>query len=164
MWRDGRHIAQIEMAAIVNALIYNLHMCHGRQVILFTDNKVAEAALIKNASGNDDVDRMAHWAHLTPLRNHVDLWVEFVESELNWADAPSRGNFMWAKARGWDVKGFTILGWESLEAAAQTDASVNEANMDHRRPPAPKWIPVNHRHELIEVKIKEQCFQTMVGG
>ena len=80
----------VELVAI-EILIHNEEEnLRGTDVVLFVDNSVAISAFIKGRSGNADLDAMAQRIHLHCYRIDVRIWVEYVESDSNWADGTSR--------------------------------------------------------------------------
>ena len=63
-----------------------------RDVLHFADNTAANAAAIKGYSSSPDLAMLVSSMHLRIARLGVRLWIEFVPSALNFADAPSRGD------------------------------------------------------------------------
>jgi hypothetical protein len=85
-----QYIGQLELLAAV-AVYYSLpDVFAGRQVIHFIDNTSALAGLLKGYSSISDSARIVHafWARVVGLQ--VDVWFEYVPSEANVADRPSR--------------------------------------------------------------------------
>ena len=72
----------------------------GREVIHFIDNSGAMACLIKDYSADLDSARLVHafWGLACALE--IDVWFEFVYSEANIADWPSRGRLGFAEELG----------------------------------------------------------------
>ena len=68
----------------------------GREVIHFIDNAGSMACLIKDYSKDVDSARLVHsfWALSSALE--IDVWFEFVYSDANIADWPSRGRLEFA--------------------------------------------------------------------
>ena len=64
-----------------------------RDMLHFADNTAANAAAIKGYSSSPDLAILVSSMHLRIARLGVRLWIEFVPSALNFADAPSRGDF-----------------------------------------------------------------------
>ena len=62
----------------------------GEQVVLYSDNKGAEATTAKGSARAFDHNALVHeiWSHA--LRYNFHLWIERVPSKLNIADSPSR--------------------------------------------------------------------------
>jgi len=86
----------------------------GHDVLHFADNKAANSAIIKGGSAAPDMARIVAALHLRLARQRTRLWVEFVKSEANLADLPSRGEFALVRALGATPVPFTIppfMGW-----------------------------------------------------
>ena len=64
-----------------------------RDVLHFADNTAANAAAIKGYSSSPDLALLVSSMHLRIARLGIRIWIEFVPSALNFADAPSRGDF-----------------------------------------------------------------------
>ena len=93
-------IGQLELLAAV-AVYYSLAAeLRGREVIHFIDNSGAMACLIKDYSSDVDSARLVHafWGLACALE--IDVWFEFVYSEANVADWPSRGWLSFATELG----------------------------------------------------------------
>ena len=62
----------------------------GEKVLLYSDNKGAEATTAKGSARAFDHNALVHeiWSHA--LRHNFHLWVERVPSKFNIADSPSR--------------------------------------------------------------------------
>ena len=63
----------------------------GKDVLHFADNKAANASAAKGYSGAADLARIVSALHGRWAELGIDPWVEFVKSEANIADEPSRG-------------------------------------------------------------------------
>ena len=100
-WRVRKqYIGQLELLAAV-AVYYSLAAeLRGREVIHFIDNSGAMACLIKDYSSDVDSARLVHafWGLACALE--IDVWFEFVYSEANVADWPSRGWLSFATELG----------------------------------------------------------------
>jgi len=130
-WRcQLTHIAQVEMAAVVSAIVKNGLAWKGRNVIFFVDNSVTLAAMIKNCSGSPDVDDLAHYAHWHLLQYDISAWFEYIPSKENWADSASRGDFTWAEAHGWTVTEFQLEDWKTIDILAAEAANGHSAAED----------------------------------
>ena len=69
----------------------------GRDVIHFIDNTGALFGLSKGYYGEVDCARLVHAFHATTAAIDAIVWFEYVASEANIADLPSRGDFSrWA--------------------------------------------------------------------
>ena len=92
-WRErSQYVGQLELLAAV-AVYYSLAAeLRGREVIHFIDNAGAMACLVKGSSAELDSSLLVHtfWALAAAL--DIDVWFEFVYSEANIADWPSRGD------------------------------------------------------------------------
>jgi hypothetical protein len=87
-----QYIGQLELLAAV-AVYYSLpSLFIDRHIIHWVDNTSAVAGLIRGYSGVPDSARIVHafWALAAALG--LDVWFEYVPSEANIADAPSRGD------------------------------------------------------------------------
>ena len=62
-------------------------------VIHFADNVAANTAVIKGGSSAPDMARIVAALHIRLVSKSIRLWIEFVKSEANLADLPSRGEF-----------------------------------------------------------------------
>ena len=100
-WRARKqYIGQLELLAAV-AVYYSLRdRLRGRRVIHFIDNSGAAASLVKDYSRDEDSALIVNtfWAAACAL--DVDVWFEFVYSEANIADWPSRGQVDFAAELG----------------------------------------------------------------
>ena len=64
-----------------------------RDVLYFADNTAANGAAIKGYSSSPDLARLVGPLHFRLAASSTRLWIEFVPSELDIADGPSRGDF-----------------------------------------------------------------------
>ena len=64
-----------------------------RDVIHLADNKAADCGVIKGRSPSPDSERMIANLRMMIARLRIRLWIEFVKSEANFADDPSRDYF-----------------------------------------------------------------------
>ena len=90
MYRAGGGIYEWELLAALLGLCLVIRYTKNTPVVLFVDNQAALAALI---SGNGDSDLAnqicgAFWALAASAA--INVWIEYVPSKLNVADAPSR--------------------------------------------------------------------------
>ena len=62
----------------------------GEKVVLYSDNKGAEATTAKGSARAFDHNALVHeiWSHA--LRHKIHLWIERVPSKFNISDSPSR--------------------------------------------------------------------------
>ena len=69
-------------------------------VIHFADNVAANTSVIKGGSSAPDMARIVAALHIRLVKESISLWIEFVKSEANLADLPSRGQFDLIHAMG----------------------------------------------------------------
>ncbi len=86
----AQYIAQVEQAAIVMMLIGHPQMLLGRDVFWYVENTVALSAVVKGSSSDPDLARAAAAIHLAMALAGTRVWFEYVESDSNWSDEPSR--------------------------------------------------------------------------
>ena len=67
----------------------------GRDILHFADNRAANAGFINGYSRPQDTARIVSGCHMRWATLRVAPWIEFVKSEANAADLPSRGEFGW---------------------------------------------------------------------
>jgi hypothetical protein len=87
----------------------------GRCVLAFADNTAANAGAISGYSSSPAMARILSALHLRWARMRIRPWIEFVKSEANLADNPSRGDNTWAEKLGATRINFTFppyAGWE----------------------------------------------------
>ena len=65
-------------------------------VMHFVDNQGTLSTLIRGAARDGDLAVLASFYQLTCARLGVRAWLEYVESEANIADGPSRVGVQWA--------------------------------------------------------------------
>ena len=63
---------------------------HGRDLVWYEDNSVVLAALIKGSRGNPQLDAAVMVVHTAISCLGCRIWFEYIESESNCADEPSR--------------------------------------------------------------------------
>ena len=91
MLRRKQQIGQVELVAAF-AVYSSLpaDMLRGRRVLHWIDNSSAVAALAKGYSSAIDSARIVHAAHATIAGLGADLWFEYVRTDANVSDEPSR--------------------------------------------------------------------------
>ena len=83
---------------------------HGRPVELWVDNVGAIGGLIKGYSGVPDCARIINMFHFAVARLGItSLWIDYVPSESNPADVPSRVHAMNASEAAAALQGFGEL-------------------------------------------------------
>ena len=90
------YIAQYELAAAITPFLsLPPEWLTGRPVELWVDNSGAIGALVKGYSGVPDCARIVNLFHFATARLGIhSLWVDYVPSESNPADVPSRAHEM----------------------------------------------------------------------
>ena len=62
----------------------------GHFVVHFGDNQAANSVVIKVVFGSSDLNRIAGGFHRGLAASTTSIWIEWIRSELNIADLPSR--------------------------------------------------------------------------
>jgi hypothetical protein len=83
-------IAQWEALAGISALLTLPEIFRDRQVIHFIDNQGTAGAFSRGYSSAPDLAALSNVMHLTLAALHCDVWWEWLRSEHNPADLPSR--------------------------------------------------------------------------
>jgi hypothetical protein len=101
------YIAQFELAAaIVPFLSLPADWFYGRPVELWVDNSGAIGGLIKGYSGVPDCARIINTFHFAIAKLGItSLWIDYVPSESNPADIPSRIHEMSAERAARELRG-----------------------------------------------------------
>jgi hypothetical protein len=88
----------------------------GRLVLHFADNQAANGAAVKGYSRALDLSRIVHSLHMRLSSLGIRLWIDYVRSAGNIADAPSRSDYQWLQQRGAQRVTFVIppfaAGWQ----------------------------------------------------
>jgi len=100
--QKSQYIGQLELLAAVVAYTTFADELRGAQVIHWIDNESAVYALVKGYSGAADSARSVNLYHGCVAQLGVTPWIEYVQSEDNLADLPSRGEFALLRALGGD--------------------------------------------------------------
>ena len=85
-----QYIAHVEQAALVMVILGDCYPLQGRDAFWFIDNSVALSAMVKGTSSEPDLARATAALHLALAAKSCRMWFEYVESDSNWADEPSR--------------------------------------------------------------------------
>ena len=95
----GQYICDLEEVALAAPYFAPEieHRLKGKHVIHFADNVAANCGAINGRSSSPAMARILHALQLRWARSRVQVWVEFVKSEANLADLPSRGKLDWAR-------------------------------------------------------------------
>eukprot|EP00435_Cladocopium_sp_Y103_P037804 s1601_g10.t1 len=99
------HIAQLELAMVLYALVERPDLFRGRRGLWFLDNVAAVMTLVRGRSTNSDLSKLGHLIHLALFVLWAQGYWEYVQSKSNWADDISRLGFddPW-----WRNHGFTF--------------------------------------------------------
>ena len=91
MLRRKQQIGQVELvAAYTPYSAVDAAVWHGRRVLHWIDNSSAVAALAKGYSSAVDSALIVHAIHATLAGLGADVWFEYVRTDANVADKPSR--------------------------------------------------------------------------
>ena len=94
LWDDtSTNIAQLELLAVVQALITFSDLFRNAHVVWFVDNVAALMALIKGRSDHEELDHMAQIAHSLLFHLQCFVFFEWAPSASNWSDGISRDGF-----------------------------------------------------------------------
>ena len=85
-----QQIGQVEIAAAIIPYLTVPELLAGRDVVHFIDNTSAVAALSKGYSGAPDSARLVHMFHAWQAGSRSNVWFEYVPTDANPADEPSR--------------------------------------------------------------------------
>ena len=88
-----QYIGQLELLAAVVAYTTFPEELRGRHVVHWVDNESAVYGLVKGYSGSPDSARVINLYHACITQLGVTPWVEYVHTDDNLADDPSRGEF-----------------------------------------------------------------------
>ena len=91
--RRDNQIMGLESIAIGLGLSTFAPELHKRKVVVYSDNKGAEAATRKGSARSWDHCQVIHEIWTQALANHTYVWIERVPSEDNLSDLPSRGEY-----------------------------------------------------------------------
>ena len=93
----------------------------GERIIHYTDNSGALACLLKDYSADLDSARLVHTFWALACAIEADVWFDFVKSEANVSDWPSRGHLAFADEidaeRVEPIRLPPVDRWGSVEAA-----------------------------------------------
>ena len=87
-----------ELLGAVAALWSNREVLKGRRVLHFVDNQPALATLISGAAKDFDSAASAFLFHLASIEIEAKIWLEYVDSDSNISDGPSRLLDEWASS------------------------------------------------------------------
>ena len=93
-WEEReQYITHLELLAAIAVYSTLPDTLRGRDVIHWIDNTGALAILAKSYSADHDAARMVHAWEVINLGVRANTWFEYVRSEANIADLPSRGEY-----------------------------------------------------------------------
>ena len=136
-WRARtQYIGQLELLAAVSVYYSLADDLRSSEVIHFIDNSGAMASLVKDYSRDVDSGKLVHtfWALAAAL--DIDVWFEFVYSEANIADWPSRASVGFAAdicAAEVDLCIPPSDRWGSSEWALSVSSSAPEPHVRKKR-------------------------------
>ena len=87
-----QYVGQLEILAAVVAFTSRAEQLRGRDIILFIDNTGALYGISKGYSTYIDSAQLVHVLHCVAAAVDANLWIEYVPTGANLADAPSRGD------------------------------------------------------------------------
>ena len=110
---EYHYIAMVEQAAIIMGLNECATWWSGRDIVWFIDNSVVLAGAAKGQNHNDELDSANAAIQLTLAQMRTRCWWEYISSEANWADGPSRlmERDPWLAIEGFVVKTGRIPVW-----------------------------------------------------
>ena len=88
-----QYIGQLELLAALLAYTTFPDLLRGKHVVHWIDNESAVYSLVKGYSGAPDSARIVNLYHSEVARLRVTPWLEYVHTDDNIADLPSRGDF-----------------------------------------------------------------------
>ena len=88
--RRRQQIGQVELLGAVAPYLSLPDLLRGRDIIHFVDNTSAVAALTKGFSRVPDSARIVHAFHAWCAGARARVWFEYVASDANPSDTPSR--------------------------------------------------------------------------
>ena len=91
--KKKQYIGQCEILAAVCVYFTLPDLCRDREIIHWIDNESAIQGLKNGYSPKGDSAKLIHAFHMFNAGLKADVWFEYVESEANVADAPSRNDF-----------------------------------------------------------------------
>ena len=125
------YIYFLEIAAHLLAVV-DMHHLLPRQVIAFIDNQPGQTALLKGYGRDTTINNVlaVYWSVVSHLQ--LDIYLEWVKSDLNISDAVSRHDVQQAHQLGWKLREvdrsrfFQVL----LRASADLDYACSGAPYD----------------------------------
>ena len=110
-----QYIGQVELLGAFAPYLSVPSLLRGRQVIHWVDNTSALSGLTKGYSSVPDSVRLIHAFHACTVSLNVALWFEYVPTDANVSDAPSRE----------DLRGrFYDFGFDGAPGLGSSDAGL----------------------------------------
>ena len=120
--RSRQYIGQLELLAAV-AVYYSLPELAGRRVLHWIDNTAAMFGMAKGYSSRPDSARIIHSFYALVAHSRTDVWFEYVRTDANIADLPSRGQYDYLvselRSEGVVTRVPPLSFWSSPEEAAR---------------------------------------------
>ena len=91
--RKDSQIMALEQIAIALGLGTFADKLRHRKVVLYSDNKAAEAATVRGSAKCWDHCSIVHQTWAAAALNHTHVWIERVPSKFNISDSPSREEY-----------------------------------------------------------------------
>ena len=101
-----QYIAQLEMMAVLSVYASLPSVFKGQHVLHFVDNQGVLWNLVDASSREPGCAGMAHSTALLHHQLRVSVWYEYIASDANIADMPSRGDFSYTERLRAPVSGF----------------------------------------------------------
>ena len=96
--RRRQQIGQLEILAGLVPYLSVPHLLAGRDVVHWIDNTSAKAAFVHSYSGAPDSARLVHAFHAWQACAQADVWFEYVPTNANPSDEPSRAPGLWHRS------------------------------------------------------------------
>ena len=104
------YIAQLELFAVLAAVVVNAQVLRGIRCLWCIDNTAALMSLIRGCSDSTSVDQMSNVIHTACFSLRMYPYFEYVESGSNWADKISRLGMKgaWARIHNFSLSTCTV--------------------------------------------------------
>ena len=131
----AQQIGQVELVGALVPYLSLPMLLRGRRVLHWIDNSSAVAAAVKGYSYAADSARIVHGLHASLLALGVRAWFEYVRTDANVSDKPSREDLSTACYALGEVMGEAITGRLDSVPVASVLPDVSDW-----RDPAAAWI------------------------
>ena len=98
--RRDKQIMALEMAAVLLGMQTFSQQCKEQNVRIWIDNTGGEGAFSKGASKSNDHNMLSYAFWLQAARDRINIHINRVDTKVNIADDPSRGDFEIMNALG----------------------------------------------------------------